>query len=152
MPTEAKNEALQRLARGVVHVDPAQRRKDEPDKYRIIILLLINININTVPLVELQRGVRRVSADLVGRGELLVRDVAAPVLGYHRRVDDGPDRGRTERYAQVLAREPTYVQPEVEVRLPLAFPPCCRKKETRCGRVLAPRRNGRPDYLQILGE
>ena len=87
------------------------------------------------------------TGDLVGRGKLLVRDVAAPVRGNHRRVDDRPDRGRAEREAQLRPCEATDVQAEVGVGLSLPV-----EEETRGCRVLAPRRNGRPDYIQINGK
>ena len=59
------------------------------------------------------------TADLEGRGELLVGDVAAPVLGDDRRVDDRTDRGRVEREAQLRPCEAGDVEAEVEVGLEL---------------------------------
>ena len=87
------------------------------------------------------------TADFEGRGKLLVRDVAAPVLGDDRRVDDRPDRGRAEREAQLCTRKADHVQAEVGVGLALPV-----EEETRGCRVLVLRRNGRPNYIHVNGE
>ena len=103
-----------------------------------------------IPLVVLHRGARTVTADLVGRGELLVCDVAAPVLGDDRRVDDRADRGRGEREAHLGPREADDIQAEVGHGLALAV--LGREEETRGGRVFVFRRNGRPNFLHVDGE
>ena len=90
-------------------------------------------------------------ADPVGRGDLLVREVAAPVLGDDIRVNQRTDRSRGHREVQLIACEAFDVPAEVGVgfNLPILLHP---EEETRGGRVLVLRRNSRPDLLQIDDE
>ena len=78
--------------------------------------------------------------------ELLVRYVAAPVLGDDIRVDDLADRRRGEVEA-VLPCEASDVATEVAVALDLAVAPD-PEEERRDGRVLVLRRDGRPNVVQ----
>ena len=103
-----------------------------------------------LPLVKPVGGLRRVTVDRVGCGELLVRDVAAPVLGVDRRVDQRTDRCRGEREAQLRPCEARDVDAQVTVGP--ALPLLHREEETRGGRVLAHRRNGRPNNPHVFCE
>ena len=87
------------------------------------------------------------TVDREGRGELLVRDVAAPVLGDGMRVDDRPEGRRGELVAQRPC-EASDVGPKVLVGLGLPVLPD-PEEETRGGRVLALRRNSRPDLFKV---
>ena len=88
------------------------------------------------------------TGDRVDRLELLVRYVALPVLGDDIRVNDFADRRRGEVEA-VLPCEASDVATEVAVGLGLAVAPD-PEEETRDGRVLVLRRDGRPNRLQVV--